>query len=143
LLQRHSDQDEYSRQWNFRFTRRTHKFNDHDEKIWQSLELALVSGIIFIESSRKIQVINLTLQLQSENPDKLTKSCLKLKEILFQIEDLKLIKPNVFLDPFLEVIRSEETTGPITSLALSAINKFLSYGLIGEFFQFNMFRWIF
>ena len=32
----------------------------------------------------------------------------------------------------MEVIRSEETTGPVTSLALSAVNKFLSYGLIGE-----------
>lgn len=48
------------------------------------------------------------------------------------VEDLRLVKPNVFLDPFLDVIRSEETTGPITSLALSAVNKFLSYGLIGE-----------
>ena len=35
--------------------------------------------------------------------------------------------------PFLEVIRSEDTTGPITGLALSTINKFLSYGLIGEY----------
>jgi hypothetical protein len=30
------------------------------------------------------------------------------------------------------VIRSEETTGPVTSLALSAVNKFISYGLIGK-----------
>lgn len=54
-----------------------------------------------------------------------------LKSILIQIEDLRLIDPNVFLGPFLDVIRSEETTGPITSLALSAVNKFLAYGLIG------------
>lgn len=45
---------------------------------------------------------------------------------------MRLIEPNVFLAPFLEVIRSEETTGQITSLALSALNKFLSYGLIGK-----------
>jgi len=38
---------------------------------------------------------------------------------------------NVFLGPFLEVIRSEETTGPMTGVALSAVNKFLSYGLLG------------
>ncbi len=38
--------------------------------------------------------------------------------------------PNEFLSPFLEVIRSEDTTGPITGLALTSINKFLSYGLI-------------
>jgi hypothetical protein len=38
----------------------------------------------------------------------------------------------VIAGPFLEVIRSEETTGPVTSLALSAVNKFISYGLIGK-----------
>uniref|UniRef100_A0A3Q2D730 GBF1 n=1 Tax=Cyprinodon variegatus TaxID=28743 RepID=A0A3Q2D730_CYPVA len=32
--------------------------------------------------------------------------------------------------PFLEVVRSEDTTGPITGLALTSVNKFLSYGLI-------------
>lgn len=56
----------------------------------------------------------------------------ELKSLLVNIEDLRLIEPNVFLAPFLEVIRSEETTGQITSLALSALNKFLSYGLIGR-----------
>lgn len=55
-----------------------------------------------------------------------------LKSLLTNIEDLRLVDPNVFLAPFLEVIRSEETTGQMTSLALSALNKFLSYGLIGE-----------
>ena len=45
--------------------------------------------------------------------------------------DLDEISLNEFLNPFLEVIRSEDTTGPITGLALSSINKFLSYGLIG------------
>ncbi|XDV49945.1 hypothetical protein PO909_019094 [Leuciscus waleckii] len=45
-------------------------------------------------------------------------------------EDLSDVEPNVFLRPFLEVIRSEDTTGPITGLALTSVNKFLSYGLI-------------
>ncbi|MGH0126606.1 UNVERIFIED_CONTAM: hypothetical protein FKN15_035567 [Acipenser sinensis] len=40
------------------------------------------------------------------------------------------MEPNVFLRPFLEVIRSEDTTGPITGLALTSVNKFLSHGLI-------------
>lgn len=70
--------------------------------------------------------------LQDEEPDSLMKQFVDLKLILNNIEDLRLIEPNVFLTPFLEVIRSEETTGQITSLALSAVNKFLSYGLIGE-----------
>ena len=36
-----------------------------------------------------------------------------------------------FLSPFLDIIRSDEISGPITCLALNAVNKFVSYGLIG------------
>lgn len=46
--------------------------------------------------------------------------------------ELSDVEPNVFLRPFLEVVRSEDTTGPITGLALTSVNKFLSYGLIGK-----------
>lgn len=42
------------------------------------------------------------------------------------------LEPDIFLGPFLEVIRSEDTSGPITGLALSTINKFLCYDLIGK-----------
>ncbi|KAJ3644551.1 hypothetical protein Zmor_022276 [Zophobas morio] len=62
--------------------------------------------------------------------DPLMKNFQELKEILNKIDDLRLVQASVYLSPFLEVIRSEETTGPVTSLALSAVNKFLSYGLI-------------
>ena len=44
--------------------------------------------------------------------------------------DLAQVDVDVFLGPFLAVVRSEATTGPITGVALSSINKFLSYGLI-------------
>lgn len=69
---------------------------------------------------------------QDDNIDTLMKSFQNLKEQLNHVDDLRLIEPNVYLAPFLDVIRSEETTGPVTSLALAAINKFLSYGLIGK-----------
>ncbi|KAK4820908.1 hypothetical protein QYF61_008140 [Mycteria americana] len=46
------------------------------------------------------------------------------------LKELSEIEPNIFLRPFLEVIRSEDTTGPITGLALTSVNKFLSYALI-------------
>lgn len=46
--------------------------------------------------------------------------------------DLAEVEPNVFLRPFLEVVRSEDTTGPITGLALTSVNRFLSYGLLGK-----------
>ncbi|CAH1405648.1 unnamed protein product [Nezara viridula] len=67
---------------------------------------------------------------QDDENDILIRSFTDLKDVLNQIGDLREVEPNHFLSPFLEVIRSEETTGPVTSLALSSVNKFLSYGLI-------------
>nr|CAD7256018.1 unnamed protein product [Timema shepardi] len=67
---------------------------------------------------------------QDEEQDILIRSFTDLKDILNQIGDLRELDSSHFLGPFLEVIRSEETTGPVTSLALAAINKFLSYGLV-------------
>ncbi|KAM9011166.1 Golgi-specific brefeldin A-resistance guanine nucleotide exchange factor 1 isoform 5-T7 [Ara ararauna] len=65
-----------------------------------------------------------------EERDPLLHSFSILKEVLNNITELSEIEPNVFLRPFLEVIRSEDTTGPITGLALTSVNKFLSYALI-------------
>ena len=48
------------------------------------------------------------------------------------VSDLQEIDSLTFLTPFLDIIRSDETSGPITCLALNAVNKFLSYGLIGR-----------
>lgn len=55
----------------------------------------------------------------------------QLKTLLGSLTDLEEISLIEFLTPFLEIIRSEDTSGPITGLALNSINKFLSYGLIG------------
>ncbi|KAM5142238.1 Golgi-specific brefeldin A-resistance guanine nucleotide exchange factor 1 isoform 2-T2 [Mantella aurantiaca] len=65
-----------------------------------------------------------------EEQDPLLHSFSQLKEVLNNIKHASEIEPNVFLRPFLEVIRSEDTTGPITGLALTSVNKFLSYALI-------------
>uniref|UniRef100_A0AAQ4Q5Y7 Golgi-specific brefeldin A-resistance guanine nucleotide exchange factor 1 n=1 Tax=Gasterosteus aculeatus aculeatus TaxID=481459 RepID=A0AAQ4Q5Y7_GASAC len=65
-----------------------------------------------------------------EEQDPLLNSFGHLKEILNNIKVLCDVEPNVFLRPFLEVVRSEDTTGPITGLALTSVNKFLCYGLI-------------
>uniref|UniRef100_A0AAY4ETH9 Golgi-specific brefeldin A-resistance guanine nucleotide exchange factor 1 n=1 Tax=Denticeps clupeoides TaxID=299321 RepID=A0AAY4ETH9_9TELE len=65
-----------------------------------------------------------------EEQDPLLNSFSHLKEVLNNIKALSDVEPNVFLRPFLEVVRSEDTTGPITGLALTSVNKFLSYGLI-------------
>ncbi|XP_030298410.1 Golgi-specific brefeldin A-resistance guanine nucleotide exchange factor 1 isoform X3 [Sparus aurata] len=65
-----------------------------------------------------------------EEQDPLLNSFGHLKEVLNNIKELSDVEPNIFLRPFLEVVRSEDTTGPITGLALTSVNKFLSYGLI-------------
>ncbi|KAK9887809.1 hypothetical protein WA026_000124 [Henosepilachna vigintioctopunctata] len=69
---------------------------------------------------------------QDDEVDNLMKSFQELKDTLNKIEDLRDVEPNIYLTPFLNVIKSDETTGPVTSLALSSINKFLSYGLISR-----------
>ncbi|VDM39517.1 unnamed protein product [Toxocara canis] len=47
-----------------------------------------------------------------------------------EVNDLCDMNPDTFLSPFLDVIRSEQTNGPVTAQALSSVAKFLSYGLI-------------
>jgi hypothetical protein len=57
--------------------------------------------------------------------------------MLFFILDLNDVDATTYLSPFLEIIKSEETNGPITGLALSSIDKFISYGLIGNLKKYN------
>lgn len=71
--------------------------------------------------------------LKDDDQDNLIKGLNTLKEALNEAKDLSHLDPGVFLAPFLEIIRSEETTGPVTSLALSAVNKMISYNLIGMY----------
>lgn len=65
-----------------------------------------------------------------EEDEPLLQSFTQLKETLQNTSDINDLDVNIFLGPFLEVIRSEETTGPMTGVALSSVNKFLSYGLL-------------
>ncbi|XP_022788096.1 Golgi-specific brefeldin A-resistance guanine nucleotide exchange factor 1-like isoform X3 [Stylophora pistillata] len=67
---------------------------------------------------------------QDEEQDPLLHGFSQLKDQLVTISDLSEIDVNTFLGPFLDVIRSEDTTGPVTGVALSSVNKFLSYGLV-------------
>lgn len=51
--------------------------------------------------------------------------------ILILLTDIRTFDTPAILQPFLQVIRSSSTTAPITSLALIAITKMLSYNIIG------------
>ena len=59
---------------------------------------------------------------------------LQLKSILNSADNQKSgyndLEPNLFLSPFLDVIRSEVVTGPVTGLALDAVHKMLAYELL-------------
>ena len=51
-------------------------------------------------------------------------------ELTSGIRHLEDMNPNVFLVPFLDVIRSDVVTGHVTGLALNSIQKLLSYELL-------------
>ncbi len=94
-----------------------------------------VRGLSIVET----EVSTLTMamkrgQLWSRSTDSLHPALLQpfveVKRVLAAATDLNQVDPNEFLSPFLDVIRSESVTGPVTGLALSAVNKFLAYGLL-------------
>ncbi|GAA50645.1 Golgi-specific brefeldin A-resistance guanine nucleotide exchange factor 1, partial [Clonorchis sinensis] len=70
------------------------------------------------------------LTFQEEMKSPVYKNFVQLRSILNSVSSLNEVEPLVYLTPFLEVIRAEDVTGPITGLALTAVDKFLSYGLL-------------
>ncbi|POY71606.1 hypothetical protein BMF94_5391 [Rhodotorula taiwanensis] len=54
----------------------------------------------------------------------------ELRMLLREIEDPAELDAVALLHPFLEVIRSPETSGPITAAALASIDKFISYSIL-------------
>lgn len=75
------------------------------------------------------ELINCVL-FQEEEQNGLIKGLTVLRKDLNNAKSLAHLDPAIYLAPFLEIIRSE-TTGTVTSLALSAVNKIISYGIIG------------
>lgn len=54
-----------------------------------------------------------------------------LRTYLTTVRDISELDASMLLTPFLDVIRSGNTTGPIAGAALSSVEKFLQYGIIG------------
>ncbi|XP_003742029.1 Golgi-specific brefeldin A-resistance guanine nucleotide exchange factor 1, partial [Galendromus occidentalis] len=67
---------------------------------------------------------------QNEHLEELIKSFSSLKDILSRQSDLSDLEPSIYFSPFLDVVRSGDTNGTITAMALTAVTKFLQYGLI-------------
>ncbi|KAK4046649.1 GDP/GTP exchange factor for ARF [Microbotryomycetes sp. JL201] len=55
-----------------------------------------------------------------------------LKLDLREIQNVSQLDAVILLHPFLEVVRSPETSGPITATALNSIDKFITYGILNE-----------
>lgn len=68
---------------------------------------------------------------QEEEQDPLISGLYKLRESLNCTLTLSKLDVNVFLKPFCEVVQSDDTTGPVTGMAIGSLDKFLAYGLIG------------
>ncbi|CAF3886360.1 unnamed protein product [Adineta steineri] len=88
----------------------------------------ILGEIQALTSSKKNNNRWSTTHSYEESPE--INSFQKLKTTLNSISDLQDIDSLTFLTPFLDIIRSDEISGPMTCLALNAVNKFLSYGLI-------------
>ncbi|KAK3712801.1 GDP/GTP exchange factor for ARF [Vermiconidia calcicola] len=67
-------------------------------------------------------------QSMQDNP--LMSAFAKLRADLKHCKDIQVFDTPALLQPFLQVIRSSSTTAPITSLALIAITKMLSYNIM-------------
>jgi len=67
---------------------------------------------------------------QDTNTENLIKEFTTLKRSLNSVTNFTELDTVEFLMPFLDVIRSEDVTGHVTGLALTSVNKFLSYDLI-------------
>uniref|UniRef100_A0A8R1Y720 SEC7 domain-containing protein n=1 Tax=Onchocerca volvulus TaxID=6282 RepID=A0A8R1Y720_ONCVO len=75
------------------------------------------------------QQIHLGHSLLDES-DPLLRNFADLRDVFNSVNDLSDMNPDTYLSPFLDVICSDQTNGPVTAQALSSVAKFLSYGLI-------------
>ncbi|KAI9264555.1 hypothetical protein EDC94DRAFT_605499 [Helicostylum pulchrum] len=78
---------------------------------------------------RSAQMHAKDLNAKEENP--LMERFTNLKSYLENVNDVRDLDAVSLLDPFLEVILSRNTTGPIARTALGSVEKFLHYGIIG------------
>ncbi|BGP21002.1 GDP/GTP exchange factor for ARF [Rhodosporidiobolus nylandii] len=67
---------------------------------------------------------------QEDQPPSLLGNFMVLKMRLREMDESTPIDAVSLLHPFLDVVRSPETSGPITATALSSIDKFLTYGIL-------------
>lgn len=68
----------------------------------------------------------------SDDNDPLVRNFSDLRDVLNSVSDLSEMNPDTFLSPFLDVIKSDVTNGPVTARSMSAVKKFIDYDLLGS-----------
>ncbi len=69
---------------------------------------------------------------QEEEQDPLIRALYTLQDILNHSLRLSNLDVTTYLKPFCEIVQSDDTTGPVTGMAISSLDKFLAYGFIGK-----------
>ncbi|MBW0475602.1 hypothetical protein O181_015317 [Austropuccinia psidii MF-1] len=87
-------------------------------------------GLKNLKSDSEIQNFNPTDLIMHNSPGGLINGFAILLAELRICQDFTMIDALTLLSPFLAVVRSKETNGPITALALSSIEKFFTYSFI-------------
>ena len=72
------------------------------------------------------------LPSQEEEQDPLIRALYTLQDILNHTHRLSNLDVTTYLKPFCEIVQSDDTTGPVTGMAISSLDKFLAYGFIGK-----------
>ncbi|PAA90976.1 hypothetical protein BOX15_Mlig021028g3, partial [Macrostomum lignano] len=103
-------------------------------------EMAPINGISIVQGEIAYLVSHLRRDLRHSkhthddqvHMENLFEDFAALKDALNAVENLSDLDAETFLSPFLEVITAKATMGRVTGLAVTSINKFLSYELINE-----------
>ena len=78
-------------------------------------------------------VVHVSIPFQEGDQDPLVRGLHKLQTALNLTSDLRTLDVMVFLHPFCEIIQSDDTTGPVTGMAIASLDRFLAYCLIGMY----------
>ena len=73
-----------------------------------------------------------SLHPEEEEQDPLIRALYTLQDILNHTLHLSNLDVTTYLKPFCEIVQSDDTTGPVTGMAIASLDKFLAYGFIGE-----------
>ena len=69
---------------------------------------------------------------QEEDQDPLILGLYQLQDILNSAPSLSTLDITTFITPFCSIVQSDDTTGPVTGMAIASLEKFIAYNLIGR-----------